>query len=99
MISLKHGGESFIIKELCYGCRFIWIRGCKIVFSVWRKEIMGRHKEVKAMLWGGTFWTSGYYVNTVGAHGNEEVIKEYVANQGQQYRRVYRGQIQLFEGI
>lgn len=71
----------------------------QIIKSVTGREIMGRHKEVKAMLWGGAFWTSGYYVNTVGAHGNEEALKEYVANQGQQYRRVYRGQIQLFEGI
>ncbi len=40
MIFPKHNGGNFITKGLCYGFRFIWMRNCKIVFSVWRKEIM-----------------------------------------------------------
>jgi methionine salvage enolase-phosphatase E1 len=31
---------------------------------------------VKKQLWGGEFWTDGYYVGTVGLHATEEVIKE-----------------------
>jgi REP element-mobilizing transposase RayT len=38
--------------------------------------------EVKKQLWGGEFWSSGYYISTVGAHGSEETIKQYVKNQG-----------------
>jgi len=42
------------------------------------------------MLWGGHFWTSGYYINTVGLYGNEEVIRNYVQGQGKHYQQTYR---------
>ena len=71
----------------------------KITKSITAKEIFRRHLEVKQYLWGGHFWTSGYYMNTVGASGNEKVIKEYVAKQGGTYRQVYRGQLELFDQI
>ena len=45
-------------------------------------KIFKKHPGVKKKLWGGKFWTSGYYVNTVGQYGNAEVIKRYVENQG-----------------
>ncbi len=35
--------------------------------------------EVKKEMWGGQFWTDGYYVSTVGK--DEEVIKAYIKNQ------------------
>ena len=50
--------------------------------SITGKEIFKRHPEVKKLLWGGNFWTSGYYVNTVGRYGNEEAIAKYVKSQG-----------------
>ena len=50
--------------------------------SITAKELFRRYPEIKAKLWGGKFWTSGYYVNTVGQYSNEEVIKAYVKNQG-----------------
>lgn len=71
----------------------------QITKSITAKEIFRKHKEVKQKLWGGKFWTSGYYMNTVGQYANEEVIKKYVANQGKDYRQVYRGQMELFDGI
>ena len=67
--------------------------------SITAKEIFKRHPEVKTFLWGGHFWTSGFYVNTVGQYANEEVIKNYVKNQGKQYDQVYRGQLTLFSGL
>ena len=51
--------------------------------------------EVKKKLWGGKFWTSGYYVNTVGQYGNAEVIKAYVQNQGKEYKRIHYSQLEL----
>ena len=50
--------------------------------SIIGKEIFKKHREVKRKLWGGKFWTSGYYMNTVGQYANEGVIKRYVENQG-----------------
>jgi putative transposase len=55
------------------------------------------HPEVKELLWGGAFWTSGFYLNTVGQYGNEAIIKNYVKKQGKTYKQIYRGQLKLFE--
>ncbi len=65
--------------------------------SLTARKIFESHKEVEKMLWGGKFWSSGYYVNTVGKHGNEDIIKNYVKNQGKQYQQLYQTQMTLFE--
>ena len=54
----------------------------KIVKSITAREVFARCPEVKKKLWGGNFWSSGYYVATVSEHGNEDVIANYVKNQG-----------------
>ncbi|TVZ26325.1 REP element-mobilizing transposase RayT [Gillisia sp. Hel_I_86] len=46
--------------------------------SITAKQLFMRYPEIKAKLWGGKFWTSGFYANTVGHYSNEEVIKAYV---------------------
>ena len=69
----------------------------QVIKSITGKEIFRRHREVKKVLWGGHFWTSGYYINTVGRYGNEEVIANYVKDQGLQYQRIYRNQLKLFD--
>lgn len=69
------------------------------VKSITAKEIFRLHPEIKRQLWGGKFWTSGYYVNTVGQYANEEVIKKYLQNQGQSkqsYTKIHSKQLSLF---
>jgi putative transposase len=67
------------------------------VKSITVKEIFRLHPEVKQLLWGGKFWTSGYYVNTVGQYASEEVIKKYIQNQGKsKYNQLYKNQLRLF---
>ena len=65
--------------------------------SLTARKIFESHKEVEKILWGGKFWSSGYYVNTVGKHGNEDIIKNYVKNQGKQYQQLYQTQMTLFD--
>ena len=65
--------------------------------SITAQEIFRLCPQVKKKLWGGKLWTAGYFVSTVGKHGNEEQIKNYVRNQGNEYTQLYRGQLQLFE--
>ena len=65
--------------------------------SITAREIFRLHPEVKKMLWGGQIWTSGYYINTVGQYGNEKVIREYVENQGKQYKQIHRSQLNMFD--
>ncbi len=70
----------------------------RVVKSITGREIFRLHPEVKTMLWGGHLWSSGYYINTVGQQGTEEVIKRYVENQGRvnEYEKVYSNQLRLF---
>ena len=69
--------------------------------SLTARKILEENPEVKKALWGGNFWTSGFYVGTVGEHGTEKVITEYIKNQGRnmgQYKRIYNEkQLGLFE--
>jgi len=71
----------------------------RIIKSITAKEIFKIHPEVKRKLWGGNFWTSGYYANTVGQYANEEVIKKYLQEQGLEkgYKKLYKGQLNLFD--
>jgi len=68
------------------------------VKSIIAKELFKLHPEVKEQLWGGEFWTKGYYVNTVGRHGDENTIQAYVQSQGKldEYKRIHSQQLQLF---
>ena len=50
--------------------------------SITAREICKRCPSVKKQLWGGQLWTSGYFVSTVGKHGDEEMISNYVKHQG-----------------
>ncbi len=46
------------------------------------REIFRRGPAVKRDLWGGEFWSDGYYVATVGERGNWEMVDRYVQRQG-----------------
>lgn len=71
----------------------------QITKSITARVILAKHKEVKQFLWGRQFWTKGYYINTVGLVANEEVIREYVQEQGKSYKIIYRSQLTLFPGL
>jgi len=70
----------------------------RMLKSITAKQLFQLHPEIKEILWGGKFWTSGYYANTVGQYANEEVIRKYVESQGmeKQYKKVHEAQIKLF---
>lgn len=63
--------------------------------SITAIKMFEMHPEIKKQLWGGKFWTAGYYINTVGQHSNEDVIQRYVQNQGKNYKKFYRNNLQL----
>ncbi len=51
--------------------------------SITARELFKRFPGLKKELWGGEFWSSGYYASTVGEGGDWSVVKKYVRNQGQ----------------
>ena len=57
--------------------------------SLTAREIFRRCPQVKKKLWGGEFWTDGYFASTVGKHGDENMIGKYVKNQGNEYSKLH----------
>jgi REP element-mobilizing transposase RayT len=69
--------------------------------SITAREIMLRCPEVKKKMWGGRLWTAGYFISTVGQHGNEKMIGEYIKRQGREkeYKRLHNQQLKLFGAV
>ena len=71
----------------------------RVIKSITARGIFKDHPEVKEKLWGGEFWTDGYFANTVSKFGDEISITRYVQNQGiKGYKVLHRDtQLRLFE--
>ncbi len=69
-----------------------------MIKSLVAREVFSRVPGVKKQLWGGEFWADGYYVSTVGPHATEQVIRQYVKNQGHEtnYKKLHGQQLNLF---
>jgi putative transposase len=61
--------------------------------NITAREVFRAFPEIKRELWGGEFWTDGYYVATIGERGGWEVVQRYVKNQG---KNSENGQLRLF---
>ena len=57
--------------------------------SLTAREVFRRCPQVKKKLWGGEFWSDGYFASTVGKHGDESMIRDYVKNQGLEYSKLH----------
>ena len=71
----------------------------QIIKSITAREINRQNPEVKKVLWGGQIWTTGYYINTVGAYANEDVIRTYVEKQGKRYQKIYNAQLSFLDDM
>ena len=60
-----------------------------MIKSITAREVFKHCPEVEEKLWGGEFWTDGYFVSTVGKHGNEDMIRDYVKKQGREYLKLH----------
>ena len=68
-----------------------------IIKSLTAWEIFRRCPGVKKKLWGGEFWSDGYFASTVGRLGNERTIGAYVKQQGSSYQQLRQDrQLALF---
>ena len=66
----------------------------RIIKSITGREIFKQVPEIKKVLWGGEFWTDGYYIATVSGRGDRKVIENYIRKQG---READVKQLRLFE--
>ena len=62
----KYGGNDFV----------------RMFKSITARELFKRFPGLRKELWGGEFWSDGYYIATVSERGNWKTVERYVANQG-----------------
>ena len=105
--TMKGFKERFVIETTHVGfdqnhvhflCRFLpkYSGGqvIRLVKSMTAKQIFKTVPEVKKFLWGGEFWTDGYYFGTVSGRGDRKIIERYIEKQG---RKEDINQLKLFE--
>jgi len=70
----------------------------RVIKSITAKKIFEKHPQAKEQLWGGEFWSDGFFVNTVSKFGSEDTISKYVKEQGieKEYKKLHDQQISLF---
>ena len=67
----------------------------RIYKSITARLLFQSFPDLKKDLWGGEFWSDGYYVATVGERNNWDTVARYVKNQGQQPAKSLRRFAQL----
>ena len=95
-IGTDNNHVHFLLQSVpTYSCTNI----ITIIKSITAKEVFRQYPEVKKQLWGGEFWTDGYFVNTVSRFGDEATISKYVKEQGveKEYKVLHKStQLALF---
>ena len=54
----------------------------RIFKSITAREIFRRYPQIRKELWGGEFWSDGYYVATIRDRGNWSQVENYIQKQG-----------------
>jgi putative transposase len=95
-IEISHVG--FDKHHVHFLCRFLpkYSGGqvIRTIKSITAREIFREVPEIKKELWGGEFWTDGYYFATVSGKGDRGIIEKYIEEQG---RANDVKQLRLFE--
>jgi len=64
--------------------RYSPARIVQIIKSISAKRVFKQFPEVKKELWGGEFWSDGYFVRSVGDKVTSEIIRRYIKYQQQE---------------
>ncbi len=62
--------------------------------SITAKQLFKQFPELRKELWGGEFWSDGYYLATVSERGNWQQVETYVRNQG---KTAQETQLRMFQ--
>ena len=58
--------------------------------SITARELFKKFPLLKRDLWGGEFWSDGFYFATVSERGDWKTVERYVANQGKARNTPYQ---------
>jgi len=67
----------------------------RTIKSITARKLFKKHPSLKKILWGGSLWAVGYYWATVGEGQSNEVMREYVSNQGSKEEKTRIKQLRL----
>ena len=72
-------------------------RIARVVKSITARQVFAMCPQVRKKLWGGEFWTDGFFISSVGRSASEGAVRDYVKRQGgqQEYVRLHEGQLLL----
>ena len=70
----------------------------RTIKSITAREVFARCPQVKKALWGGQFWSDGYFLASVVSHGTEDTVRNSVRQQGDEnrYHKLHTQQLALF---
>ena len=54
----------------------------QVIKSITAKKMFVKYPDLKEQLWGSEFCAKDYFMSTVGKHGDEQKLRNYVKNQG-----------------
>ena len=68
----------------------------QVLKSISAKEMFKAFPGIRKQLWGGEFWSDGGYIGTVGEGTTEEVVRQYIQNQGSPHQKALYHQLRFF---
>ena len=68
----------------------------QVIKSISAKEMFKQFPELRKVLWGGSYWSDGGYIGTVGEGTTEEVVKKYIQTQGSVEEKAMYKQLRFF---
>ena len=68
----------------------------QVIKSISAKGMFKQFPELRKLLWGGSYWSDGGYIGTVGEGTTEEIVKRYIQNQGSPKEKEMYKQLTLF---
>ncbi len=90
-------GCFFGLFCIATGPTYTFTKMVTTIKSIIASQVLSQCPQEKKELWEGEFWTDEYLASTVGKHGDEDMISNYVKNQGQKYTKFHTDhQLALF---
>ena len=56
----------------------------RLIKSITARKLFEKFPDLKRQLWGGEYWSDGYYIGTVSGRGDRKIIENYLKKQGRE---------------
>ncbi len=56
----------------------------RLIKSITAHKLFEKFPDLKRQLWGGEYWSDGYYIGTVSGRGDRKIIENYIKKQGRE---------------